>query len=630
MRYILLFLFTINLTAQNGISIPDSNFEQALIDLQLDDVIDGAVANDSIDSITFLDISSKNISDLTGISAFAALDTLIVSNNQLTNLNVSAVNNLKYLDASSNALSDFNLNISIEELYFQDNNLEQADLSSFGNLKAIRLEDNNLIFLDISNGNNENLIKTSSTSQHVDFRNNPRLECVKVDNINYMYVEREYAIETTNTFYTEEVCPVFCDTPTNAPSDFLVGTYVIKTIQNPEFQVGNAGSFEEEVFPSHQLREVYMGATPSDRYFPTRIFPSLFGHFQNPNDTINFNLKCDKTQINELVPIVMGSISYQNDSSLNLDILLVTPTNDRASVPSYTKEDATLTYKIAPVIEASEYGLSDIGIIEFLKIEDFYAVNDTNFEQKLVNLGHDDVVDGKIWAENIYDVESLDLSNENISDLTGIEGFRVLKTLDISNNSISNLSLDKNLALENLNAAHNNLTQLDLSGHQSIKKIVVNDNNLTTFNLNNEHNFNLLANPNNPVEYNFDARNNPTLTCIDVSDENHMNTHFSNFKDTQTSFSEIACQTLNTSERELSFSIYPNPTKDYVFIDNENISIDTLEILDTTGKIIKSFQNLSRLETQKFSVSDLQSGLYFMRIQSTDKKQIVEKLIISN
>ena len=44
--------------------IPDANFEQALIDLDLDDVIDGFVRTASIAQLEDLVIEDKNISDL--------------------------------------------------------------------------------------------------------------------------------------------------------------------------------------------------------------------------------------------------------------------------------------------------------------------------------------------------------------------------------------------------------------------------------------------------------------------------------------------------------------------------------------------------------------------------------------
>ena len=62
--------------------VPDDNFEQALIDLGYDSgALDNFVPTPNIKSLTSLNVSNKNISDLTGIAAFSALQTLDVSNN---------------------------------------------------------------------------------------------------------------------------------------------------------------------------------------------------------------------------------------------------------------------------------------------------------------------------------------------------------------------------------------------------------------------------------------------------------------------------------------------------------------------------------------------------------------------
>ena len=70
-------------------AIPDANFEQALIDLGHDDVIDGAVLTANISGVTYLNVGYKSISDLTGIEDFINLRHLFCNNNQLTNLDIS-------------------------------------------------------------------------------------------------------------------------------------------------------------------------------------------------------------------------------------------------------------------------------------------------------------------------------------------------------------------------------------------------------------------------------------------------------------------------------------------------------------------------------------------------------------
>ena len=56
--------------------------------------------------------------------------------------------------------------------------------------------------------------------------------------------------------------------------------------------------------------------------------------------------------------------------------------------------------------------------------ENLYTyVPDDNFEQRLIDLGFDDVLDDYVLTENINSVEDLYINNSNISNLTGIEDF---------------------------------------------------------------------------------------------------------------------------------------------------------------------------------------------------------------
>ena len=57
--------------------MPDDNFEQALIDLGYDTgAPDDSVPTANINTVLSLNVNSKNISDLTGIAAFASLVSL--------------------------------------------------------------------------------------------------------------------------------------------------------------------------------------------------------------------------------------------------------------------------------------------------------------------------------------------------------------------------------------------------------------------------------------------------------------------------------------------------------------------------------------------------------------------------
>ena len=556
MKYIhilFLLLFYIGTAQNNSVPIQDPNFEQALIDLNIDDSINGEVQLDSVNNLTYLNVDSKNISDLSGIENFQALDTLVVSNNQLSSIDSSNLNSLNYLDASYNSLNTFSLNTNIEEIFFQYNQLEFVDLSSFSNLNTIHLNDNNLKQLNINNGNNV------IGNFDVDFKNNPLLKCIKVDDVAYMYALQVSAIDSDNTIYSKSDCVSYCDTPSTAPSEYLVGTYVIRDVTLPAVNY-NGQLYDYTFLGESQLQQISPGSSSGERTLPAKVFPLLLasGPPNYANDTIKLNLACDRFNL-ELTPDLELGFDYDGDHNYFQQLQIVTPNDNYVTSLNHSanQKDYIINYKQSPYEVVGDSLVTDIGSFEILKINDSYDVNDINFEQKLIDLGHDDVLDGKIWADNIYDVKHLYLENENISDLTGIEGFRILETLNVSNNNITTLNLDKNYHLQELKANNNNLTALNLESHQDLEKLQAENNNLISVNIRNNHNDNFQ--PNTVNFQNFNLLNNPNLNCIDVSDENYMNTHFSNYIDGNANFSEIPCETMDIASFDNQFTIYPNP-----------------------------------------------------------------------
>ena len=71
--------------------VPDDNFEAYLEANGMGNGIanDDSVLTANINSVTFSDVSSQNISNLTGIEDFTAITILWCQNNQLTILDVS-------------------------------------------------------------------------------------------------------------------------------------------------------------------------------------------------------------------------------------------------------------------------------------------------------------------------------------------------------------------------------------------------------------------------------------------------------------------------------------------------------------------------------------------------------------
>lgn len=135
--------------------IPDLNFEQALIDLGIDTdaTLNGQVFTADIENINSLDVSGKNISDLTGIEDFSALTDLECQNNSLSSLNIFQNNQLQYLDASNNQLINIDLsqNPLLIQLRINDNQLTSVEVSTNTQLTGLFLENNLLNSLNVSN-----------------------------------------------------------------------------------------------------------------------------------------------------------------------------------------------------------------------------------------------------------------------------------------------------------------------------------------------------------------------------------------------------------------------------------------------------------------------------------------------
>ena len=85
--------------------VPDDNFEQALINLGVDWILDDTVETMAIDTVTSLYINGLGISDLSGIEDFTGLTELFCYSNQLSTLNLSNNTQLFEVSCGSNQLT---------------------------------------------------------------------------------------------------------------------------------------------------------------------------------------------------------------------------------------------------------------------------------------------------------------------------------------------------------------------------------------------------------------------------------------------------------------------------------------------------------------------------------------------
>ena len=176
----------------------------------------------------------------------------------------------------------------------------------------------------------------------------------------------------------------------------------------------------------------------------------------------------------------------------------------------------------------------------------FTYVPDGNFEQRLINLGLDDLLDGQVLTSNINVVSSLIVSMSSISDLTGIEDFT---------------------ALTLLSCGHNPLTNLDLSNNTLLTTLWCYESQLTCLNI---------ANGNNTDIGWLSFGGNPNLTCIEVDDASWSTANWPEILEPQFSFSDNCDNECSTSD---------------VGIHELNSSRTLLKIIDMMGREKKGAKN---------------------------------------
>ncbi len=174
--------------------VPDNNFENWLKSNGYDDVMDDYVLTANINTLISLDIHGENITDLTGIEDFIALEELYLYNNNLENIDLFSNIALTELSCGNNHLStlDVSNNTLLTMLACSSNNLTSLNLSLNSNLTSMNCSGNELEELDIKNGNNTNIIIFNASS-------NSSLSCINVDNAAYSTTNWTN-IDTTSTF----------------------------------------------------------------------------------------------------------------------------------------------------------------------------------------------------------------------------------------------------------------------------------------------------------------------------------------------------------------------------------------------------------------------------------------------
>ena len=267
----------------------------------------------------------------------------------------------------------------------------------------------------------------------------------------------------------------------------------------------------------------------------------------------------------------------------------------------------------------------------------FTSIPDSVFEQVLIDLGYDTgVPDGTVLTSNISVVDSLNLSDILVTDLTGIEDFDSLRYLNCSSNYINviglltSLDVSNNTELTFLNCQGNQLTSLDVSNNTELTYLNCGGNQLTSLDVSNNTSLvhfncrsNLLEclnikNGNNSIITIFVCTDNPNLSCIEVENETYSTQNWTDI-DSQQYFSSNcnnSCSSFLGLKEVTSKStfLFPNPTDKTSLLKIDGIITDnlTVHVFNTLGQHVMSVPVSS--SSVNLDINTLGKGTYIVKL----------------
>ena len=238
------------------VNIPDANFKARLIIEGVDTNNDGEIQVSEAQAVTSLNLIGGNISNAEGIQAFVNLVDLLIVNNQLSTLDVSAIATLQTLNCSDNNLVslDVSANVNLTSLIANRNNLASINVSNNPNLETLRTINNpNLGSIDLSSCTAlKNLIVRGNSLSSLNLESNPLLDSLNIgsnqlvnldlsNNPNLKFLACGYnpltALDVTiNTFleylefFDTQITTLDCNFNTNLTALYIAGNPLLETV----------------------------------------------------------------------------------------------------------------------------------------------------------------------------------------------------------------------------------------------------------------------------------------------------------------------------------------------------------------------------------------------------------------
>lgn len=442
------------------------------------------------------------------------LNALLAENCSLTSVDISNATQLKTLRLTNNSLTNLNLenNSNITELRLNNNPFEgDWDFRHLTQLQELELRSSKLTSLDLRNG-------TESLTT-VDFLYNSNLHCVFVNDFEKVRSKTSWLWRIDGDSYyveTEQQCSeldeytlipdsnfeqALIDNPLGGLDDVIDGKVLRSTIRSVKtLYLNDKGITDLSGIEDFERLEIMYAKNNALTSLDLNINGIMTGLYCQNNSisklklpTLPYYLEYLDVSDNNLTELNFGKIKFKDlkcdNNSLNYLNIRNGANNATWSDPNDAWNNLSVTFSalnnpnlhcifVDDATSATDKWNTNIDATSsFAETEGdctldpslFTYVPDNNFEQNLINLGYDNILDDYVVTANIEAVTNLDLSNKSISDLTGIEGFEDLKELRCNYNSLTSIDVSNNVKLEVLLVNHNNLTSIDITALPNLR-----------------------------------------------------------------------------------------------------------------------------------------------------------------
>ncbi|QSE99252.1 BspA family leucine-rich repeat surface protein [Fulvivirga lutea] len=628
--------WTINDGNENCVvNIPDANFKAALL-------ANGSINTDGdpteisyqeAEVINNLQLAGLNISDLTGIEAFTALNVLAANNNNLTSIDLTNNESLDYLSLSGNDLTEIDLsnNPTLIEVILSNNQLTEIDLGNNGQITTLWVDQNDITSIDLSN----NLLL-----EDLRLDRNPNLSGLNISVNDQLTVLHAYSCNISNLnvsnntlleglfIYGNPITAINLSGLTNL-DDLRVGGLSISTLDlsdNPNLRFLRASGMglTSLTLEGSSLVQLFVQNNNLSGALDLSMFPNLttvrieqndFNELDlrngnnvsisNFNTTSNPNLTCISVDDVAFAEANFTNIDAQTEFSTNCNAVHIPDTNFKTALLANTSintiDDGEITFDEAEAftgtINVANGSISDLtGIEAFINITRLFCSQnqltalDISQNTALTVLSiRDNQISSLNLSNNVALVE-VDLTSNQLTslDVTNCPalvdlGFdnNQLTSIDLSNNAslaylfcennqLTELDVSNNTSLIELFCLGNEITSLDLSQHADLQYFDCNDNQLTELNI---------ANGNNIDIQSFDATNNPNLTCITVDDVAYAEANFTDVDEA----ANFSTNCSNTTNDILTFSFTEQAIDAIIDDINHTVVIDVVSGTDFTN-----------------------------------------------